>query len=169
MGTYTIIAVVAVVLILVIIALAYLYPEWFGLKDEDYSMDPTMGLKEFESMDNADNVDNVDIKPKSEPAPQDYDWEEAIKYMNLDPSIQESHAEYTDELTRFSSGAGFGSVADDNRTVTSTNFVGFHRPQYIPVDPTARQVPDEATEIYKRNKTWGPLGASAFEQELGYE
>lgn len=167
MDTYTIIAIVVVVLILIIIVLAYLYPEWFGLEEgqdetETYSMDPTMGLKKFESMEEDKPNTNKDV----EVMPENYDWEEQIKDMNLDPSVMESHNEYTEELTRFSSGAGFGSVADDNRTVTDINWVGFHRPQYIPVDPTARQVPSEDVNIYKRNDTWGPLGASVFEQEL---
>lgn len=79
-------------------------------------------------------------------------WNEQIKNMDLDPSISKSHNKYVSNIRQYSSGANFTSIADDNTSPMYTNFVGFSRPRHVPIDPTARQVPDIDENVFKRNK-----------------
>ncbi len=71
---------------------------------------------------------------------------------NLDPSIIHSHNKYTQNTRQYSSGANFSAISDDNVSPMQTNFLGFSRPRYVEVDPTARQVPDYDEHTLKRNK-----------------
>ena len=80
-------------------------------------------------------------------------WVDVITQTELDPSIQESQNEFVKDVKRFSSGAGFTSVNDD-LTYMSTNFQGLRRPEYVPIGPGARQVPDEDVYVLQRNKNF---------------
>ena len=51
-------------------------------------------------------------------------WDEMIKVTDLDPSIHRNQENFVADVRRFSSGANFTSVSDDNTSPTYTNFVG---------------------------------------------
>lgn len=80
-----------------------------------------------------------------------YPWEEAIK-ADLEPETFENHSEFVDDITKYSSGASFTSVADDNNTWSSVNFVGLRRPYYVPVRESARSIPSEDETVLLRNR-----------------
>lgn len=89
-------------------------------------------------------------------------WDETIKGTELDPSVFGSHREFVKDVRRFSSGANFTSVADDNVRSDQTNFIGLRRPQHVPIGESARQQPDVDQDILKRNGDlrWGNSGIS---------
>jgi hypothetical protein len=78
-------------------------------------------------------------------------WDEIIQATELDPSTFSSQAEYVKGVRRFSSGANFTSVTDDNTNSAFTNFVGLQRPQHVPIGSTARQIPDIDENVLQRN------------------
>jgi hypothetical protein len=80
-------------------------------------------------------------------------WDETIKLTELDPSTFVHHNEFTKDTRRFSSGANFTSVADDNTSDFFTNFQGLRRPQHVPISPFARQQPDVDQTVLMRNKS----------------
>lgn len=79
-------------------------------------------------------------------------WGEIIKASELDPSTFVNHREFVKDVRRFSSGANFTSVADDNTSSDFTNFVGLVRPSHVPIGETARQQPDVDQSVLQRNK-----------------
>ncbi len=79
-------------------------------------------------------------------------WKGFVADASLDPSVLSSHNKYVANVRQYSSGANFSAIADDNISPLQTNFLGFSRPQYVEVDPTARQVPDIDTTTLKRNR-----------------
>jgi uncharacterized protein YacL len=88
-------------------------------------------------------------QPKME-VPQN--WNDVISKISLEPSVVDSHNSYIANVRQFSSGANFSAVADDNTSPIFTNFIGFSRPQFVDIDPTARQIPDVDINVLKRNK-----------------
>lgn len=86
------------------------------------------------------------------PVNPDNEWMELVKKMELDPSVVENHAEFVRDATRFSSGANFTSVADDNTNFAFVNFQGLRRPSHVNVGASARQVPDIDETVLQRQK-----------------
>lgn len=82
----------------------------------------------------------------------DMSWDAMIKVTEIDPSIHRNHENFVADVRRFSSGANFTSVADDNTRADYTNFVGLRRPQHVEIMPDARQRPDVETSVLQRNK-----------------
>lgn len=80
------------------------------------------------------------------------DWTEYIKSDELPPSSFKSQLNYAKDIKRFSSGANFTSVADDNGSAFFTNFIGLRRPQHVPIGDTARTVPDVDETVLARNR-----------------
>lgn len=80
------------------------------------------------------------------------DWVDYIKAENLDPSAFVNQANYAKTAKRFSSGANFTAVQDDNNSPFFTNFIGLRRPQHVPIGDTARQVPDVDESVLARNR-----------------
>ena len=78
-------------------------------------------------------------------------WGEVIKATELDPSTFVNHNEFVKDVRRFSSGANFTSVADDNTSNDFVNFVGLRRPTHVPIGQTARQQPDIDQSVLQRN------------------
>lgn len=83
---------------------------------------------------------------------QSMSWDEMIKVSDIDPSVHRNHENFVADVRRFSSGANFTSVQDDDNSPTFTNFVGLRRPQHVDVLPDARQQPSEDLDVLKRNK-----------------
>jgi hypothetical protein len=82
----------------------------------------------------------------------DLPWTEMIKTTDLDGSVHINHNEFVADVRRFSSGANFTSVSDDNTNVAFTNFVGLRRPQHVDILPDARQQPDVDQDVLARNR-----------------
>jgi hypothetical protein len=81
-------------------------------------------------------------------------WDQAIQATELDPATFSNHQEYVADVRRFSSGANFTSVTDDNTSPTFSNFVGLRRPEHVDVGDDARQVPSEDPTVLQRNKVF---------------
>lgn len=128
--------VLAVVIVLILVALFY-------YNDFD--------VQGFESGDE----DKAD-EPPTPVTPLDYDpaqsWTEDIKMIDLDPSVAENHSRFADDAMRFSSGANFTSVADDNNSFAFVNFQGLRRPNHVNIGKDARQTPDIDETVLSRNK-----------------
>lgn len=79
-------------------------------------------------------------------------WQEVVKATELDPSTFVNHNEFVKDVRRYSSGANFTSVTDDNTNSAFTSFVGLRRPTHVPIGATARQQPDIDQTVLMRNK-----------------
>ena len=79
-------------------------------------------------------------------------WGEVIKATELDPSTFVNHNEFVKDVRRFSSGANFTSVADDNTSSDFVNYVGLRRPTHVPIGESARQQPDVDQSVLERNQ-----------------
>ena len=79
-------------------------------------------------------------------------WDEVLQATELDPATHDNHRQFVADTRRFSSGANFTSVNDDNTTWSSTQFVGLRRPQHVHIGADARQQPDQDSTILQRNK-----------------
>lgn len=82
----------------------------------------------------------------------DMAWDEVVKVSDLDPSVHRNHQNFVADVRRFSSGANFTAVNDDNTNSAFTNFVGLRRPQHVDILPDARQQPDIDQDVLQRNK-----------------
>lgn len=82
----------------------------------------------------------------------DAPWTEVLKASELDQSTFANHIDFVKDVRRFSSGANFTSVTDDNNNSAFTNFVGLRRPEHVPIGWDARQVPDVDETVLQRNR-----------------
>lgn len=78
-------------------------------------------------------------------------WTESLKDSEIDESTLDSHRSFVEDATRFSSGANFTSVTDDNTNAVFTNFQGLRRPQHVPIGESARSIPDIDETVLQRN------------------
>lgn len=87
----------------------------------------------------------------------DSSWNDVLKTTELDPATFANHQDFVKDVRRFSSGANFTSVTDDNTNSAFTNFVGLRRPQQVDIGASARQQPDIDQSVLKRNQPlrWG--------------
>jgi hypothetical protein len=79
-------------------------------------------------------------------------WMDIIKDNELDPSVEKNHDAFVRDVMRFSSGANFTSVSDDNTNSAFVNWVGLRRPSHVNIGASARQIPDIDETILQRNK-----------------
>lgn len=79
-------------------------------------------------------------------------WDEVLSATELDPSIQDNHNQFVADVRRFSSGANFTAVADDDNNLAFTNFIGLNRPQHVHIGADARQQPDIDQTVLQRNR-----------------
>jgi hypothetical protein len=82
----------------------------------------------------------------------DVPWDEVLQATELDPSTFANHMDFVKDVRRFSSGANFTSVTDDNTNLAFTNFRGLRRPEHVPIGPDARQQPDIDESVLMRNR-----------------
>jgi len=80
-------------------------------------------------------------------------WQDVLQATELDPSTHTNHQAFVADVRRFSSGANFTSVNEDNTNLAFTNYRGLRRPQHVPIGPDARQQPDIDESVLKRNKS----------------
>jgi hypothetical protein len=90
-------------------------------------------------------------------------WDEVLKTSELDPSTFANHQDFVKDVRRFSSGANFTSVTDDNTNEAFVNFRGLRRPQHVAIGASARQQPDVDQSVLKRNEPlrWGQSAGDA--------
>ena len=81
-------------------------------------------------------------------------WSDVIKTTELDPSTFINHEEFVKDVRRFSSGANFTSVTDDNTNLAFVNYVGLRKPESVTIGSTARQIPDVDETVLQRNKVF---------------
>src|SRR5690349_10218468 len=79
-------------------------------------------------------------------------WSDILAATELDASVIDNQAAFVADVRRFSSGANFTSVNDDNTNSAFTNFVGLRRPQNVHIGADARQQPDIDETVLMRNK-----------------
>ncbi len=84
--------------------------------------------------------------------PVEKSWNDVLQDKSLDPSISESHSDYIANTRQYSSGANYTAVSDDNTSDLFTNYLGFSKPRFVEIDPTATQIPDIDNSVFKRNK-----------------
>jgi hypothetical protein len=82
----------------------------------------------------------------------DAPWDEVLQATELDPSTFVNHMDFVKDVRRFSSGANFTSVTDDNTNIDFVNFRGLRRPEHVPIGAGARQVPDVDESVLQRNR-----------------
>jgi len=86
-------------------------------------------------------------------------WGQSLRDNQITPDIKARHqADMVDVTPIYSSGAGYSEVEQDNNNPAFTQWRGFTRPDYIPLLPDARQLPDIDIEQMKNFHTisWGP-------------
>lgn len=138
------------------------------IRDRDYESPDTRKMQEF--LGYGDNLS----------------WNEVLKTTELDPATFTNHQDFVKDVRRFSSGANFTSVTDDNTNAAFTNFVGLRRPSHVDIGASARQQPDIDQSVLKRNGglRWGysakdstyltaeqamvPAGQYQFENNVNY-
>lgn len=102
-----------------------------------------------------DNIKMVEASPDEKLDSLGYvdgaSWTDVIAASDLDESVYVGQREYVKDVSRFSSGANFTSVADDNTNAAFVNFQGIRRPQNVPIGSTARQQPDVDQTVLMRN------------------
>lgn len=81
-------------------------------------------------------------------------YDEVIKTSELDPATFINHMEFVKDVRRFSSGANFTSVTDDNTNIDFVNFRGLRRPEHVEIGAGARQIPDIDETVLQRNKVF---------------
>ena len=120
----------------------------------------------------ASKQENLEVDPKANSAntyqPDESDtlralgysgnmpWDEVIASTELDPATFINHKEFVKDVRRFSSGAGFTSISDDNNSFAFVNFQGLRRGNAIPnmIGGTARQIPDIDESVLTREKVF---------------
>lgn len=81
-------------------------------------------------------------------------WDEVIQFTELDPGTMTAHKEFVKDVRRFSSGANFTSVTDDNTNLAFVNFQGLRRPEHVKIGSGSRQIPDVDETVLQRNKVF---------------
>ena|SRR5271170_7097254 len=99
---------------------------------------------------NSDSVVNSTLDALGYTA--DAPWDQVLQATELDPSTFVNHMDFVKDVRRFSSGANFTSVTDDNTNQAFTNFVGLRRPEHVDIGPDARQQPDIDETVLQRNR-----------------
>lgn len=79
-------------------------------------------------------------------------WSDVLAATELDASVHDNQREFVADVRRFSSGANFTAVTDDNTNIAFTNFTGLRRPQHVHIGDDARQQPDIDQTVLQRNR-----------------
>jgi hypothetical protein len=199
----TILLVVAVVVVVLLLVLAY-YGSSSGeegeergartgearmmIPDEDERVAESMrAMPEGRSRGGYEQTSVQQLQSELGHGSDNLSWNEVLKTSELDPATFTNHQDFVKDVRRFSSGANFTSVTDDNTNSAFTNFVGLRRPSHVDIGASARQQPDIDQSVLKRNADlrWGysakdstyltaeqvgvPAGQYQFESFVNYE
>lgn len=120
------------------------------------------GLPDDDELERMSNKNNIVMLPKGEASNTMIElgytggvpWSEVLAVTEVDPAIHASHMDFVKDVRRYSSGANFTSVTDDNTNIDFTNFRGLQRPTAIEhqIGESARQTPDIDETVLTRNK-----------------
>lgn len=108
--------------------------------------------KSDETFTTSRSIPDHEQEQEQQPLEKVNSWMDIIKDNELDPSVEKNHDAFVRDITRFSSGANFTSVSDDNTNSAFTNWVGLRRPSHVNIGASARQIPDIDETILQRNK-----------------
>lgn len=117
-------------------------------------------IKRYENLENDPKANSMAPEPQMADSllalgyTGDLPWDEVIQVSELDPSTFINHQDFVKDVRRFSSGANFTSVTDDNTNLAFTNFIGLRRPEGVKIGAGARQVPDVDESVLLRNKVF---------------
>ena len=81
--------------------------------------------------------ENLNISP-------DLDYNDFLQKMSLDQDVIEQHNQYVTDRNKVTSTASFAPSRSDNQDIVTT--WGLARRTYIPIDPSARNVPSQDPE-----------------------
>lgn len=82
------------------------------------------------------------------------DYNEVAQFMSVDPEVYDSHARYSNDMNRCTSGPSMMSVRDDPNDVVP--WVGLRKPRYHDVyaSPEARQEHSEIPDQMRESTTY---------------
>ena len=83
------------------------------------------------------NNESLSISP-------DLDYNDFLQKMSLDKDVVQQHNQYVNDRNKVTSTASFAPSRSDNQDIVTT--WGLTKPTYIPVDPSARNVPSQDPE-----------------------
>lgn len=72
------------------------------------------------------------------------DYNDILQKMSLDSEVINNHNQYVNDRNKVTSTASFSPSRSDNQDIVTT--WGLTKPSYIPVDPSARNVPSQDPE-----------------------
>lgn len=129
-------------------------PKLYPLPDDDnrkerFTVDPKAGTDDMDTY-KSQSAQTLEAMGYTHPVP----WQDVIKATELDPATFINHDEFVKDVRRFSSGANFTSVTDDNTNLAFVNFVGLRRPEHVKIGSGARQIPDVDETVLQRNKVF---------------
>lgn len=153
-----------IALVVVVIILVIYFNDDYRTKIANY-FNPKPTSKDTEHLGELKEVKEIrriEATPEEKLQSLGYDegvsWMDAAAAEDLDESVFASQRDYIKDVTRFSSGANFTSVADDNTNAAFNNFVGLRRPQPVFIGSTARQQPDLDQTVLMRNPDFRFMG-----------
>lgn len=159
---------IAIVIIIIILAIFMFLKNKKNIKKKSGSKAVQMPKDEDEMENYVNNPkDDVSLNPASNKKQyadslvalgytDGISWDENIKITELDPATFINQQQFVKDVRRFSSGANFTSVTDDNTNLDFVNFVGLRRNEAIPgmIGATARQIPDIDENVLTRTKVF---------------
>jgi uncharacterized membrane-anchored protein YhcB (DUF1043 family) len=74
----------------------------------------------------------------------DNDYNETLQKMSLDNAVFSQHARHVKDGNKITSTASFSPSRSDNQDIVTS--WGLSRPTYVPIDPSARNVPSQDPE-----------------------
>jgi hypothetical protein len=74
----------------------------------------------------------------------DLDYNDFLQKMSLDQDVVKQHNQYVNDRNKVTSTASFAPSRSDNQDIVTT--WGLTKPTYVPVDPSARNVPSQDPE-----------------------
>lgn len=83
------------------------------------------------------NNESLSISP-------DLDYNDFLQKMSLDKDVVEQHNQYVNDRNKVTSTASFAPSRSDNQDIVTT--WGLTKPTYVPVDPSARNIPSQDPE-----------------------
>jgi hypothetical protein len=90
-----------------------------------------------------------------------HDYNEYMVATGLDPSVLDSHADFTDDIQNTTVGASAETVRSDSEDIVP--MWGLRRTNaYIPINPNSRDVPSQTDDTMQKNGTPGALRYGLF-------
>lgn len=107
----------------------------------------TMGIAETSGFKNLEPFTNdlpYELKGTQLSLNPDLDYNDFLQNMSLDQDVIKQHQQYVNDRNKITSTASFAPSRSDNQDIVTT--WGLSKPNYIKVDPSARNVPSQDPE-----------------------